>query len=191
MNWTKRGIIIALAVVVVGTAFVVSKAVSQSNFRPQLYANEGRVFGRLFVGGQPGDGTTPLRSRMMHVTARIIDVSTAGSGSANGRAYIVFKDKCTVKQISTVLDTIITSGDAVLTVYNNSFSPNNTQTMSGATVTIANSGSAAGTVDTATPTVNGSTDVITAGSSVSVFSDGGSSTTSPAYVTVSCIREPS
>lgn len=102
------------------------------------------------------------------MTTYMADVSAASS------AYIIPGFRGKIREVNTVLGGAITGADSVVTVRINSTA------VTGGTITIANSGSAAGDVDSCTPTganTFGPTDVL-------VFtSDGASSTTQPLYIT--------
>ena len=105
------------------------------------------------------------------VTGSLVDVS---SGSADGLTYIVLPYACTVTKVSTVLHNAITAADNTLTVTNHAGS-------SMGTITVAFSGSAAGDIDTLTPSSN---NTFTAGQRIKITSDGVGSTASKLGITV-------
>ena len=102
------------------------------------------------------------------VSVPIGDVSTAGS------VFAVPGVAGTVVKISNVIDAAITVADAGLT-----FEIGGTA-ITGAAITIANAGSAAGDVDQSTPTA---LNVITASEAIEIVKDGLSTTTSNGVVT--------
>ncbi len=108
-----------------------------------------------------------------YMTAYLADVSAAS------KSYIIPGFRGKIREVNTVLGGAITGADAAVTVKINSTS------VTGGTITVANSGSAAGDVDSCTPTALntfGPSDII-------VFdSDGASSTTQPLYITA--VLEP-
>tara|TARA_Y100000310_G_C20590662_1_gene767827 strand:- start:812 stop:1402 length:591 start_codon:yes stop_codon:yes gene_type:complete len=149
------------------------------------------VRGTFVYADDRGTGTSAVdfRNEVFHM--KLIDISTAGTAGSDGRGFMAFPYSCKIVRIDTVLNTAITSADAALTFYNNSYSPRNTQQVSGVTITITQSGSAIGDVDTdSTITDNNTVDTVTAGSSLGIYSDGGSSTAAPLDVYVTCRRKP-
>ncbi len=76
-----------------------------------------------------------------------------------------------IKKMWTILDGAITGADAVVTL------EVNTVAVDGLSITIANSGSAAGDVDSDTPTAGHATAVVAAGDKIEAITDGASSTT--------------
>ncbi len=101
------------------------------------------------------------------LTAEITDVSTAG------QVYIAAPDNGRVIKVFSALNGAITSADATLTV--------KTPEGTAGTITIAQSGSAAGVIDTLEPTTN---NYVNEGEAIEVETDGGSSTAAKAVVTV-------
>lgn len=102
------------------------------------------------------------------ITARITDVSTAGS------YWVVAPFAGDIDAIYTVLHGTIATADAVL-----SFELGGTA-VTGGGITIAYSGSAAGDVDSATPTAANS---VTAGQAIEIITNGASTNTVPVDVT--------
>ena len=96
------------------------------------------------------------------------DISTANT------VYIPIGFNGSIKEIYTTIDGVITGGDAVLTVKDK-----DSNTMG--TITIANSGSAAGTEDSVTTLVNAA---VTKGDHITISSDGGSTGTTVFYITI-------
>ena len=100
---------------------------------------------------------------------RIADISAAED------LYLMMP-KCTVTKISSVLSGAISVADATITAYNN------TDAMTDGVITLAYDGSAAGDIDSCTPTDNltfdGSTDYL------KLVGDGGSTTAVPVHVLV-------
>lgn len=108
-----------------------------------------------------------------YMTTYMADVSAAS------KAYIIPGFRGKIRKVNTVLGGAITGADSVVTVKINSTA------VTGGTITVANSGSAAGDVDTCTPTA---LNTFTATDILTFDSDGASSTTQPLYITA--ILEP-
>ena len=79
--------------------------------------------------------------------------------------YVVIPYTCTVTTVYSVIDAAIATGDEVFTFANNA------GTAMAGTLTIANAGSAAGDVDSVSPTTN---NTFTAGQKMKLTTDGGS-----------------
>lgn len=121
----------------------------------------------LVLGGTSETATGQnLKTKL--VTVVIGDVSTAGS------VFVVPGVAGTVVGVSNVIDAAITAADAGLT-----FEIGGVE-ITGADITIANAGSAAGDVDQSTPSA---LNVITASDALEVVKDGLSTTTSNGVVT--------
>lgn len=103
------------------------------------------------------------------VTVRIADVSTA----ASVWVYPGFRGK--IKKVFSVLHGAITVADANVTVEIGGTA------VTGAALVIATAGSAAGTVDSATPTA---LNTFTESQPIEVITDGGSTTAMPLEVTL-------
>ena len=122
---------------------------------------------KLVVGGSMESATgADLKTKL--VTVAIGDVSTAGS------VFAVPGVAGTIVGISNVIDAAITAADAGLTFEIGGVA------VTGADITIANAGSAAGDVDQSTPSA---LNVITATDAIEVVKDGLSSTASNGVVT--------
>ncbi len=93
------------------------------------------------------------------ITAKITDISTAGS------TFVVCPVAGDIKTIYSAINNAITVGDAALTFEIAGVA------VTGGAITIAQSGSAAGDVDSATPTA---TKTLTAGQAIEIITDGGS-----------------
>lgn len=102
------------------------------------------------------------------ISAVLDDVSTASS------VYIPIPVACTVNSVYTCLQTALTTADATVTVRNNSDN-------SMGTITITQSGSAAGDVDSVAPASN---NTFTAGQRMRIQSDGASDTTAKLVITI-------
>ena len=111
----------------------------------------------------------PLHHRFVQTT--IADVSTASS------AWVVPGFRGRIKKIHSVIDTAITVADAAITVQVNGTA------VSGAALTIAFTGAAAGDVDSATVAA-GSTNRFDENDAIEVITDGGSTTASKAVITL-------
>jgi hypothetical protein len=103
------------------------------------------------------------------LTARLDDVSAASS------VNIAVPDNGNIIKIISVLAGTITSADSAV------ISKINGTTVTGGGFTVAYSGSAAGDIDTATPTA---LNAVSEGDYITIISDGGSSTSQPIDVTV-------
>lgn len=102
------------------------------------------------------------------LTHFIADISAASS------SWVVAPYAGSVVKIQTVIDTIITTGDAALTFEIGGVA------MTNSAITIANSGSAAGTIDSSAPTA---LNVLTAGQAIEAITNGGSTEVSKAFIT--------
>jgi len=98
------------------------------------------------------------------VSAYMADLSTASS------AFVVSPFRGTIKRAYSVIYNAITGANAVWTMEINGTA------ITGVSVTVANSGSAAGDVDTGTPTA---ANYVNEGDTIEFVSDGASSTTCP------------
>src|SRR3990167_2231401 len=110
-----------------------------------------------------------LAQDKIYLNVDMTDVSTAAS------VWVVAPVACTYTKMWSVISAAITSADAIITT-----EIGGTLVTAGG-MTIANSGSAAGDVDTATPT---GANTLTAGQALEIITDGASSTTSRATFTV-------
>lgn len=97
--------------------------------------------------------------KIKYVTGEIADISTGAS------SWTVAPISGTITKIWTVIDGAITGGDAAIT-----FELGGTAITGGA-ITIAHSGSAAGTIDSCTPTA---LNTVSAGDHIEIITDGGS-----------------
>lgn len=127
---------------------------------------DGTQDNKLILGGTlETSGGSSLKTQV--VTLKINDVSTAG------QTYFLSPFAGTLLKVSSVLNGAIITADAVLTV--------KTQAGTAGTITIANSGSAAGDIDSLTVSSNGA---VTAGSLIEVETDGASGNTIPVDLTL-------
>ena len=107
------------------------------------------------------------------LTVDMTDISSAAS------VWVVAPRAGTIENISSVINGAITVGDAVITAKIATVGVTN------GVITIANAGSAAGTVDTVTPTA---LDVVTAGQAIELSGNGGSTDVSRATFTITIRR---
>lgn len=114
------------------------------------------------------DTTSIFTTNLMVLNAVIDDVSTASV------VYIPIPFDCTVTKITTVLQNAITVADATVTAKNAAGTAMDT-------ITIAYTGSAAGDIDSASPVSN---NTFVEGSKMSIETDGGSTTASKLFITV-------
>jgi len=112
---------------------------------------------------------TEITSRKMYLTKELIDISTTGE------TYIAVPAGGTVTGAWSVLHGAITGSDAVLTL-----KPNGTAATDG-TITVAQSGSAAGDVDSCTPSAN---NTVSQGDYIEVETDGASTNAVRVTVTI-------
>lgn len=108
-------------------------------------------------------------SGSISLQVKLDDISTSGS------AYVVSPIAGTISAIYSVIDGAIASGDAEITTEIDGVA------VTGGAITIANSGSAAGDVDSATPTA---ANTVSAGSVIEMITDGGSTNTVSAVFTI-------
>lgn len=113
----------------------------------------------VFDGAGSGSATVINNLNKIYLTYKFENISTASS------QWIVCPLAGNIISIRTVLHGAITGGDAVL-----SFEIAGTAVTDG-NITIAQSGSAAGDVDSSTPS---SANTLTAGQAIEIISDGGS-----------------
>lgn len=114
------------------------------------------------------DTSSIFTTNRVVLQAEIADVSTAET------VYIAIPFACTINKITTVLGGAITVADSTLNFKNAAGS-------SMGTITVAYSGSAAGDIDTLSPTTN---NTISADSRMTVETDGASTTAAKLYVTI-------
>ena len=103
----------------------------------------------------------------------ILDISSAGS------VWVVTPWACTIDTIYTVIDGAIATADAGITAEIGG------TLVTGSAITIANAGSAAGDVDSASPSA---ANVLAAGGAVEIITDGASTNAVKAMVTLLCTR---
>ena len=139
---------------------------SGSNFNMNGTMTTDAASTMVVKGAMDTNGSQDLRTKL--VTLPIGDVSAAGS------VWVVPGIAGTIVKISNVIDAAITVADAGLT-----FEIDGTA-VTGAAITIANASSAAGDVDSSTPTA---LNVITASEAIEVVKDGSSTTASNGVVT--------
>lgn len=112
---------------------------------------------------------TAYRGDKVYLQGRIADISTAET------IYFVSPVAGKVTSIRSVISAAITVADATLT------SKIGTTAITGGAITVATAGSAAGTVDSATPTA---ANTVAAGDYLTIATDGGSTTTSVCTVVI-------
>lgn len=122
--------------------------------------------GKVYLSDGLGSGSWVVPPYTL--TTRLDDVSTAST------VYIPIPFAGTVTKVVTVLEGSLTTANATVTVKNAAGS-------SMGTLTITQSGSAAGDIDTLTPVSN---NTVTNDSRISVETDGASDTTRKLFVTV-------
>ena len=123
----------------------------------------------VYIATGGGSGTGTWKYPTYTLTAVIDDISTAQSD------WVVAPYAGTVTKIYSVIDAAITVADATL-----SFEIGGTAMTSG-NITVTQAGSAAGDVDSSTPSAN---NTVTAGQAIELITDGGSTTASKATITL-------
>lgn len=124
--------------------------------------------GEVYIANGSGSGTWTAHHNRCVLTTRIDDISTASS------AWVVTPVAGTISKIYSVISGAITSGAAVLTAEIAGVA------VTDGVLTVAVSGSAAGIVDSATPSA---ANTVTAGSAIEIVTDGGSTNTVSAVIT--------
>ena len=111
---------------------------------------------------------TAVDAQKIYLRGEIADISTSDS------SWVISPVAGDITAITSVIDGAITGGDAVLTF------EIATVAVTGGTITIANSGSAAGDVDSCVPTA---ARTVTAGQAIEIITDKGSTGTKSAVLT--------
>ena len=119
--------------------------------------------GKVYVANGSGSGTWTSKESLVELSLEgyIENISTANT------VYVPIPFAGTVMKVVTVLEAAIGSSDATITV-------KNAAAASMGTITVTQSGSAAGDVDTLSPSSN---NTVTADSFITITSDGGSTNT--------------
>ncbi len=123
---------------------------------------------KLVLGGSV-ETVTGQNITSVVLNVKMTDISTAGT------VYVTSPISGTIKNIYTVIDGVIITGDAVLT------SKIGVTAITGGVITIANAGSAAGIIDTTTPTA---LNVVAVGDQINIATDGGSTNTVAATISI-------
>jgi hypothetical protein len=129
-------------------------------------ATSGQVY--VFDGAGSGTPTTIANNNLVIVTCNVVNISTAGS------YWVVPGIAGDITTIYSVIDGAISGADCGLT-----FEINGTA-ITGSAITIANAGSAAGDVDTSSPSA---LNTITASDAVEIITDGASTGVTIATIT--------
>jgi len=115
-----------------------------------------------FIDSSNLDSTSIFNTNKFKITTQLSDISTADF------VLVPISNSCTLVKATTVLHAAISGSDSLLT-----FTNSNGPAVTG-TITVANSGSAEGDVDTLVPTTNNS---FTNGTYLKIATDGASSGT--------------
>lgn len=107
--------------------------------------------------------------KKIYLTTQIEDISTAG------QTYVVSPVAGTISKIYSVLNGAITTADSIL------IAKINGTTVTGSNITVSYTGSAAGDVDSSTPTA---LNTINAGEAIEIETDGGSNTNTKVIITI-------
>ena len=124
--------------------------------------------GEIYVANGSGGGAWTAHNNKVVLNTRIDNISAASS------AWVVTPVAGTIAKVYSVISGAITSGDATLTAKIATVSVTN------GAITVANSGSAAGTVDSATPS---GANTVTLGQAIEIATDGGSTNSISAVIT--------
>ena len=127
--------------------------------------------GQVYVADGSGSGDWTIRSNDV-LSGYITDISTAGS------VYVPIPNAGTVTKVVTVLEGAIGTADAVITVYDDAAA-------SMGTITVAFTGSAAGDVDTLSPTSN---NTVTDNTFIRIATSGASTNTIRLWYSISVVR---
>lgn len=136
---------------------------------PELHEPKGistAQSGEAYMADGAGSGSWVVPPYTL--TTRLDDVSTAST------VYLAIPYAGTVKKVVTVLEGSLTTANATVTVKNSAGT-------SMGTLTITQSGSAAGDIDTLSPVSN---NTVTNDSKISIETDGASDTTRKLFITV-------
>ncbi len=121
-------------------------------------------------------GTAGITAAQLATAAKTNTMAVRMADISVAETLYVMMPKCTVTKISTVLSAAITLADSTITA------SRNTDAMANGVVTIANVGSAAGVIDSASPTTNNTFDGST--QYLKLVGDGGSTDAAPVIVTI-------
>ena len=124
--------------------------------------------GEIYIANGSGGGAWTAHNNKVVLNTRIDNISAASS------AWVVTPVAGTIAKVYSVISGAITSGDATLTAKIATVSVTN------GAITVANSGSAAGTVDSATPS---GANTVTLGQAIEIATDGGSTNSISAVIT--------
>ena len=124
--------------------------------------------GQVYIANGSGSGTWTAHHNRCVLTTRIDDISTSSS------AWVVTPIAGTISKIYSVTSGATTGGTALLTAEIAGVAVTN------GVLTVLVSGSAAGIVDSATPSA---ANTVTAGSAIEIVTDGGSTNTVSAVIT--------
>lgn len=125
--------------------------------------------GQVYIADGAGSGTWTDQDEGMPLFLTIDNVSLASSH------WVVSPISGTIGKIYTVLGTIITTGDAIITAEIGG------TLVTDSSLTIAYSGSAVGDVDSSTPSA---ANTVAAGGAIEIITDGGSTVASKVQVTI-------
>jgi len=127
---------------------------------------------KLILGGSVEDGAGNS-VKTTFLTVKMSDVSTASS------VFVVSPVAGTITKYSSIIDGAIATGDDTVTM------EINTVLVTDSTITVTQAGSAAGDVDSASPTA---TNVVAIGDAIEIITDGASTNTVAATFTVEIAR---
>lgn len=145
---------------------------------PELHEPKGAASassGSVYIADGAGSGSFAslpwgsLSGRQVFLTARIADISTAG------QVYVVSPVAGTVSKIYSVINGAIATADVTLT------SKLGGTAITDGAITVTQAGSAAGDVDSCTPTAQNS---VAEGGAIEIETDGASTNTVEAFLTI-------
>jgi len=123
----------------------------------------------VYIADGAASGSWTAHDNFVYLNLHIADISTASS------SWVVAPTAGNITKIYTIIDTAITTGDATITA------KINTVLVTNSAITISQSGSAAGDVDSSSPSA---ARTVVAGDKIEILTDGGSTVASKAVVTV-------
>lgn len=150
-----------------GTTYVSNGSGSGTWTQPEPKGVSGASSGKVYVANGAASGSWSYQ--VDYITCALTDISTASS------AYVVAPFAGTITKIYSVIDAAITGANATITPSIGGVS------ITGGAITIAQSGSAAGDVDSCTPSA---ANTVNAGQAIKIESDGASTNTCKAEFTI-------
>ena len=123
----------------------------------------------VYVADGAASGAWTAHDNFAYLTLQIDDISSASS------SWVAAPTAGNITKIYTIINAVIASGDATITA------EINTVAVTNSSITIAYSGSAVGDVDSSTPSA---ARTVAAGDKIEIITNGGSTNTCKAVVTI-------